>query len=69
MVKVVGFAGSPRKGGNTELLVREALSAAEEEGADIELISLADKEIKACDACRVCRETGACHIDDDFKPI
>jgi multimeric flavodoxin WrbA len=69
MVKVVGIAGSPRKGGNTELLVREALNAAEKEGVETELISLADKEIKACDACRVCRETGECHIEDDFKQV
>ena len=69
MLKVVGIAGSPRKEGNTELLVREALNAAKEEGAETELISLAEKEIKPCDACRVCRETGECHIDDDFKPV
>jgi multimeric flavodoxin WrbA len=40
-----------------------------EEGAHIELIRLADKDIKPCDACLSCRKTGECHIKDDFRPI
>jgi len=69
MVKVLGVVGSPRVGGNTECLVSEALRAAEEEGAEIELVRLAGKEIKPCDACLKCRETKECHIKDDFNPI
>jgi multimeric flavodoxin WrbA len=70
MVMVIGIVGSPRKGGNTELMVKEALSAAQEEGAETELISLAGKTIKPCDGCRSCRETKRCHIqDDDLPPI
>jgi len=70
MVKIIGIVGSPRKGGNTELLVKEALSAAEGEGAETELILLAGKTIKSCDGYRSCRETKRCHIqDDDLPPI
>jgi len=69
MVKILGIVGSPRKGGNTELLVKQALRAAEEEGAQTELIRLADKEIKPCDGCRSCKIKKDCIKEDDFKPI
>lgn len=69
MVKVIGIVGSPRKGGNTELLVSEALKAASEEDVETELITLADKDIKPCDACLSCRETKECHVKDDLRQI
>ena len=70
MVRIIGIAGSPRKDGNTELLVKEALSAAESEGAKTELVSLAGKTITPCDGCRTCRKTKKCHIrNDDLPPI
>jgi len=69
MIRILGIVGSPRVGGNTEHLVAEALKAAVEEGAETELLSLADKEVKPCDACLSCRKTGECWIKDDFKPI
>ena len=47
MIRIVGIVGSPRIGGNTERLVSEALRVAEEEGAQTELVRLADKEIEA----------------------
>jgi len=68
-IKVVGIVGSPRAEGNTELLVREALRAAEEQGAEVEVITLWDKEIKPCDACLSCRKTKECRIKDDFPQI
>lgn len=69
-VKVVGISGSPRKGGNTEIIIKKALDVIESKGIQTELISLADLEIKPCDACRYCRKNiGECHIQDDFAPI
>jgi len=68
-IKVVGIVGSPRAGGNTEILVREALSSAEKQGAETELITLWDKEVKPCDGCLSCRETKECKIKDDFQQI
>jgi len=69
MVKIIGVVGSPRKGGNTEYSVKKALEAASEDGAETELISLADKEIKPCDACLACKTIMECKIQDDFNPI
>ena len=68
-MKIIGIVGSPRIKGNTETLTRIALEAAEKEGAETELITLADKEIKPCDACRTCKQTGECHINDDLPSI
>jgi len=68
-VKILGLSCSPRKSGNTEILVGEALNGAQSEGAEIELFSLAGKEIKPCDGCYACRETGKCHINDDMQTV
>ena len=69
MIRIVGIVGSPRVGGNTEKLVADALETARKEGVETELVRLAQKEIKPCDACLSCKKTGECHIKDDFNPI
>jgi len=68
-VKIVGIVCSPRKGGNTEILVAEALNAASEKGAETEIVLVADKQINPCDACDACLENGACVIEDDMQDI
>ena len=68
-MKVLGIVCSPRRGGNTEILVMEALQAAREAGAETEFITVAGKEIAFCDACGACEETGICAIDDDMQEI
>ncbi|MDQ1279681.1 MAG: hypothetical protein QG670_943 [Thermoproteota archaeon] len=68
-MKIVGIVGSGRKGGNTEILVKAALDEIQKEGVDTELIILAGKDIKPCDACKSCWKTGECHIEDDLPPI
>lgn len=66
---ILGIVGSPRVEGNTERVVAEALKAAEEDGAETELLRLADRDVKPCDACLSCRKTGECRILDDFNPV
>ncbi len=68
-MKVLGIVGSPRKGGNTEIMVEEALAAAREAGAETEIVLVADKKIAGCDACRTCFETDKCKIKDDMQPL
>ncbi len=68
-MKVLGIVCSPRKGGNTEILVEEALAAAREAGAETDIFLIADKNINGCDACASCFETGACKIEDDMQPL
>jgi len=53
-VRVLGISGSPRPGGNTDILVKLALECLAQEGLDTEFLSLADRPIKPCMACRGC---------------
>ena len=68
-MKVLGIVCSPRKGGNTEILVEEALASAREAGAGTEIVLVADKNIAPCDGCGTCFETRVCKIKDDMQPI
>jgi len=68
-VKAFGIVCSPRKGGNTEILVREALAGAKESGAEVELFSVSDMNIAACDGCETCHQSGECRIKDDMQKV
>ncbi len=68
-MKAVGIVGSPRKGGNTEIITAHCLKAIAEEGLDTELIRLAGLNITGCNACGYCFEHEGCSIEDDFAPI
>lgn len=68
-MKVLGIVGSPRKGGNTEIMVEEALAAAREDGAETDIFLLYDKTIAGCDGCHSCFETGKCRINDDMQSL
>jgi multimeric flavodoxin WrbA len=67
--KIFAFIGSPRKGGNSELLTRELLKTAEQNGAETEVIRLAEYDLKPCDACLSCRKTQKCRINDDGEKL
>jgi multimeric flavodoxin WrbA len=68
-MRILGIVGSPRKGGNTEILVAEALAAAREEGAETDIFLVHDKTISGCDACGSCSQTGVCRIKDDMQGL
>jgi len=69
MKKVLGIVGSPRKGGNTHILVSEILKGAREAGARTELLPLGKLKIEECDGCHTCWETEVCWINDGMKGI
>ena len=66
---VVGIVGSPRKGGNTEILMKEALKICQKEGLETEFSHLADLRIDPCNECMVCKKERICPIEDDFSPL
>ncbi len=68
-MKVLGIVCSPRIGGNTEILVNEALASAKELGSEVELITLAEKNISFCDGCDSCTKTKKCKIEDDMQEV
>lgn len=69
MAKVVLLSGSPNAEGNTKQVLDQCKTVIEQEGLEAELISLHGKEIKGCVACRQCKKTGRCAIDDDLNEI
>lgn len=66
---IIGISGSPRVGGNTDIILQEALTAAKAEGADVKLIRISDYNLQPCDACKTCYSTKKCVIDDDGEKI
>ncbi len=68
-IKVLGLYGSPRRGGNTELLLDEALKGVAAQGARAEGIRLCDFRITPCKECLSCFNDGACVIADDMQGI
>jgi multimeric flavodoxin WrbA len=68
-MKVLGIFGSPRRGGNTEVLLDETLKGAQKEGADVDRIYLADDTITPCTECHGCDQTGQCVILDGMQKI
>ena len=69
MMKVLGFSGSPRVNGNTELLLKELLRGASDAGADTELIQVRKVRFDPCISCNRCFKTGRCEVEDAFQPI
>ena len=53
-MRVLGISGSPRSGGNTDLLIHTALDVLAGEGVEIDFLSLADRRIQPCLACGGC---------------
>ena len=69
-MKVLGISGSPRRGGNTELLVKKALGSCKAEGAAVSFIALSEKKIEHCRGCNSCREPPhICGQEDDVAGI
>jgi multimeric flavodoxin WrbA len=62
-MKVLAINCSPRKGGNTEILLKEVLKAMEKEGIKTELFHLGGKNVNGCIACMKCvkEKDGRCH--------
>lgn len=63
------LSGSPRKGGNSDILCDEFARGASEVGHDVEKIRVAERKIGYCLACYACRDTGVCAIKDDMAEV
>lgn len=73
-MKFIAFNGSPRKGWNTEILLKHALEGAISQGAETELIHLYSCNYKGCVSCFACKlkngkSYGHCAVKDDLAPI
>ena len=68
-IKVLAICGSPRKGGNTDALLRKFLDGARTEGAVGEIIYITDLSITPCTECSSCFQSGRCIISDDMQNV
>ena len=66
-LKVLGLASSPRRHGNTELLLDQVLAGAASKGAQTEKVILCTMTLDPCDECEACYETGRCIVQDDYQ--
>ncbi|MDO5410040.1 MAG: flavodoxin family protein [Lachnospiraceae bacterium] len=69
-MKVTILNGSPRKNGNTEIMVNEFAKGAKEAGHETTVINLAGKKVNGCLGCQYCfAHDGVCVQKDDMAEI
>lgn len=67
--RVLIISGSPRKGGNSDILCDRFMQGAEEAGNTVEKIFLHDLKIEHCKACYGCHGTKKCVQNDDMETL
>ena len=68
-MKVLGIMGSPRKQGNTDLLLDEVLKGAKSQGAEVEKLIVDKLKISPCREFYGCLKDGQCTIKDDMQLV
>lgn len=68
-MNVLVILGSPRKNGNTEILIRSVITGVESVGGTCELVRLAEKKIHPCIGCGGCEKEGICVIKDEMQEL
>ncbi|MFC1508066.1 flavodoxin family protein [Candidatus Omnitrophota bacterium] len=68
-VKILGISGSPRPGGNTDILLDKALEGAKSKGVEIEKIILDDLKFSPCKECENAKDDGSCLLKDDMQEV
>ncbi len=68
-MRILAIHGSPRRQGNSSLLLEQAIQGARTHGAIVEEVFLRDLTISPCLEIYGCRKSGRCVIDDDFQGL
>ena len=69
-MNIIVLSGSPRKGGNTAIMVNAFAEGARSAGHTVEIVDVAALKIAPCHACKYCfSHGGACAIDDDMTGV
>ena len=68
---ITAFTATPRKNGNSEILVDHILAGATQAGASAEKVRLHDLSVRPCTACEACQVSVAepCIIEDDMASL
>ena len=69
MSEIIAIYGSPRRKGNTSLLLKEAVRGAKEAGAQTDEVVLRDLDMSPCLEIYGCAKTGRCIMQDDFQGL
>lgn len=68
--KILGVGGSPRSGGNSDLLLERVLRGAEGAGAEVKTVLLREYTFSSCIGCEACRKHGTCTgLKDEMQHI
>ncbi|NLC11200.1 MAG: flavodoxin family protein [Firmicutes bacterium] len=66
---ILAISSSPRRHGNSELLLQFFVRALEKKGLNVSSIRVNDLNIRPCQACDSCAKTGECILKDDMQSI
>jgi len=69
MKKILAVVGSPRRNGNTHILVSKIAEGARMNAAKVDELFLGDLVIKECDGCHICWNGKECSKKDDMHSI
>ncbi len=70
MKKILVLTGSPRDGGNSDLMADAFIKGARAAGHEVVKVKTAGKNVRGCRACKACYSKGAaCVFNDDFNEI
>ena len=67
-MKVVAFNGSPRKNGNTSILINTIFDELKAENIETEMVQLGGNLVRGCSGCRQCavNQNKRCIFEDDI---
>ncbi len=68
-MKLLAVMGSPRKNGNTDILLSRIVDGAQAAGAEAEIVRLGELSIRECDGCHACWRGRDCSKDDDMRRL
>jgi multimeric flavodoxin WrbA len=68
-MNVLAVVGSPRKNGNTDILVSTIAEGARAGGMDVDIIRLGGLDVRECDGCHACWRGRPCSKDDDMRRL
>jgi len=68
-MNVLGIVGSPRRGGNTDILLSKIAEGARAGGAEVETVHLGGLQVRECDGCHACWRGRVCSKEDDMRAL
>jgi multimeric flavodoxin WrbA len=68
-MNILAIVGSPRKGGNTDILLSRIAEGARAGGAEVETVYLGGLQVRECDGCHACWQGRVCSKDDDMRGL